>query len=240
MAVDRELFSILQTGASGAGSSPTKKSEGDVVASAVEMPVLPSKDLAGNFQHIPIRASGDDVPTLNVPVLAHKDLAGDVRHSAVRAEGEAIPTADILAAMVAKTSGGLIKFIQVDANGVVQVNSNPGTPKSASAEVDSVVGSFESVVTLTLVASKTYDDVSCQGFCSFLTSWRLVQIDNLTETILGRGMSGPGNYVFNFTDMNLRATSGATGTQSIVLRGKQEHGSAQVAGLYGNVTAIEG
>ena len=167
-----------------------------------------------------------ETPTTLVGAAPTKKFEGDTATGTVN-----------MPVLTVKDSSGNLQYIQTDAFGNIPVNADPGTPKSASAEVASTVGSFVDVTTLALVVSKTYDDCSAIGSSSFLTSWRLVQKDDAVETIIARFMTGPGAYSFPMANMNLRVVTGGSGTQSLILRGRQQNGATN--DIFGTVSAVE-
>lgn len=234
MADERSLFSILEE-STGAGAAPAKKVEGDAVGGN-EMPSLVAKDLAGNLQHVPLRAAGAAVPTLNVPAMVSKDSSGFLTYVDSRDEGEAAPD-DNLTVLPAKDASNNMQFLRVDAFGNLQVNSDAGTPRDINGTTIGILSTFVVVATLTLAVSKSFDDIDVSASANHPTYWKLEQVNDMTTTLIADGLSGPGQYTIKFVPANLRKTSGASGTQSLKLSGKQLIGN--VTDLHGTITAIE-
>lgn len=236
MADINELFRILKK-SDGSGEAPDLKQEGDATASSNEMPVLPAEDLAGNFQHIPLRDDGAAAPVNNIPVLPAMDLAGNLQYMPVRDEGQAAPDINV-PVLPAKDAANNLQFLKVDAFGNLQVNADAGSPKDANGTAaGSPPSTFVAVATLTLVASKTYDDIDASASATAATYWKLEQTDDATVTVIADGITGPGAYTSKFVPTNLRKVSGATGTQNLKLSGKQLNGVS--TDLHGTITAVE-
>lgn len=189
----REVFSILQDVSTLEGAAPARATEGAAV-SGNEMPVLPSKDLAGNWQHIPSRAEADAVDALNVPVLG------------------------------AKTFDGKLAYIPLNSDGAVIVSGEGGTAvDNAGTATPSGNGSDTTVVSLTLDPDGNYNDIEAQGSCTFTTLWTLKQTDDVTVTTLGQFITGPGQFTAKI-DMKQRRTAGSSGLQNLTLIGNQQNG----------------
>jgi len=234
MADEREVFTILEDSSTGAGHGLHKRVEGDAVSGSKEHGVLPSKDSAGNFQHIPYRSAGDTASP-GTPGLGYKNLAGNLQYANVRDEGQA-PGDENVPALVAKDQSGNLQFLEVNASGELLVDITPGTPVDARGLVLATLASYVTVATLTLVASTAYSEIDAIGSSTFPVAWKLEQVDDMTTTIVAEGISGPGMFTVNFLPKNISRTAGASGTQQLKLSGKQLTGAA--SDLHGIVSAL--
>lgn len=97
-------------------------------------------------------------------------------------------------------------------------------------------GSDNDVVTLTLTPSQQYSMSDYMGSTTRICKWTLVQNDNGSETILDVFFTGPGQYSFSENPKNLSFSSGATGTQELILRGNPLNTATD---LHGRVSIID-
>jgi hypothetical protein len=85
MADEREVFTILEDDLTGGGVKLPARSEGDTVAGN-EIPVLPAKDNAGNYQHIPLDATGAVIVTSTSTPGVQQTDAGTITSSALNTD----------------------------------------------------------------------------------------------------------------------------------------------------------
>ena len=133
-----------------------------------------------------------------------------------------------------KDASGNVILPSLNAAGEVPV-SVAGTPLRARG---SVTGSLSqvTVATLTLAVSTLYKSiaavVSCRRGGLFELSWN----DNGTPTILGEAILDSGLYTFLFDLPNVEITSGATGTQQILVKALNFD---KISDLKATITALQ-
>lgn len=167
--------------------------------------------------------TADDSTLAGVPLIAR--VEGDVAAAKNGAIGFAF-----------KDSSGNVVLPQLTVAGKVPVETGAsGTPKSAYAVV---AGSLTvvPVATVTLTTSKTYSaikaQVSCRRDSLFTVSWN----DNGTPTELGWAIVGAGQYSLIMDLGNLAFTSGATGTQQLILNA---YNFEKASDLRGTISTLE-
>lgn len=206
MAEGREVFTILEDNATADGVKLPARSEGVAVAGN-HIPSLVAKDGAGAYQLVPIRAEGATVAGNELPVLAVKNVSGQWVH---------IP---------------LDSFSRIPVTTFV---GSPGTRLKARAAVNGVLNTATDVCTITLAVATVYEMPDFISSTTFHTLWELVWLDDATDTILSSWITGPGGYHFGKRMEDITFTSGATGTQTLRLRGTQTQG--QASSMHGTLT----
>lgn len=144
-------------------------------------------------------------------VAAHKSQNGDASAGKVGITG-----------WVFKDSAGNLVHPQLTPEGKLPVDfEGAGVAKSATSD-----GEIPGALTLTdicevsLNTSKTYGKIHANGSCFKEAIFYLVQVNDATETILSSFIVGPGQYSFHADLKATEFTSGATGTQKIVLKAR--------------------
>lgn len=161
---------------------------------------------------------------------------GEVLHSA-RA-GETAAGKNGLSGFVFKDSSGNFVHPMLTPEGKVAVDfEGAGVAKKASSG-----GEIPGALTLTTIAeidltpSKTYGKISAKGSCFKEAIFYLVQVDDATETILGHGIVGAGDYS-TMIDLGIsEIVSGATGTQKLILKAKN---LTKTSDFLGHVACLE-
>ncbi len=157
-----------------------------------------------------------------------------------------IPGSDAIAGEIAafvtafQDSSGNAAVPQLDATGAVPVSFDSGTCKKSGA------GSLAGTTTLTditnssvtLSNSKIYSKV--YGVVSSMTEscFQLVWDDNGTENVLAEFQVGPGQYTFPIALPCLQFTTGATGTQTLKVKGANATAD-EVADLKAYIETVE-
>lgn len=138
----------------------------------------------------------------------HKVLEGDTRTGK-----------NALAALIAKDSAGNLRYPKVDDQDRLLVSSNSGDTAALSARGFLNGGSLTSVLvtgaTIPLVNDLVYKDVSYVVSCTRDTLFQIVQVDDVTETILADVMLEAGQSNASAVLPTITFTAGSSGTQAI-------------------------
>jgi hypothetical protein len=130
-------------------------------------------------------------------------------------EGDTITGRNFHGALVAKDASDNLQFMKVNAQNELIVDTE-------SAEVACVTGSAkvtggtseQTIVDVSLVAGRTYRQVSWIVACIRQAEFRIVHVDDPagtpTETELGTLLVGPGDYTDSGEDSCMEFTAGAT------------------------------
>lgn len=125
-------------------------------------------------------------------------------------------------ALVAKNAAGELKYIKVNAQGELVVSLESGDYALLSdSGTHAGNAAYQDLVVIDLIASKTYRDLEVLVSCFRDAVFQVVHKDNATETVLVNGVrcgAGSLNEMAKF--IALEFVAGATGTQSLVVRGK--------------------
>lgn len=140
-----------------------------------------------------------------------------------RTEGEAAAGIAGLIGFSFQDQSGNVVLPTLTAAGAVPVSMESGTPVFDEGEVTTVALDTDiTVATLTLNTSKTYDIKSIFGSSFQMTSFRLVQTDDATDTdVFLAGRVGAGDYNFEREIPCHQITTGASGTQELKLVAQQ-------------------
>lgn len=145
--------------------------------------------------------------------------AGLPMHKAL--EGELVANKNGHAAFVAKDSALKFKYLEVDDAGALKVStgadyaclSDEGTNAGSTSDVD--------LITLPLVAEKVYYDIEALLSCFRDSVFKIVWSNDGVETVLVPGVRvGAGDYNEMLRFQCMEFTAGATGVQSLIVRGK--------------------
>jgi hypothetical protein len=154
-----------------------------------------------------------------------EDGSSNLKYIQIRSEGNAIGPS--MPGLVAKDSSGNLAFIKLNSDGEVIVSSgSDGTPLSATAIVAGVLNTVTTVVNLALTVNKKYEEIEFQTACTFPVFWELVQVNDVTLTVVSSWITGAGMYSYGNILKNLLVTAGASGTQQLRIRGTQLQGPA--------------
>jgi hypothetical protein len=182
--------------------------------------------MAHEREYFPTLADGSDVG-----VALSKSLAGDA------AAGKVGSTA-----FAFKDSSGNLVLPSLTPEGKVPVDfEGSGVAKSVCADDAGdgfIAGSLtiQTICEVSLTASKTVGKIVFSGVCFRESVYRLEQLNDVTTTVLGTIILGPGQYTF---EKNLGAkeiVTGATGTQKLVLKGLN---LTKVSDMGGEISCLE-
>jgi len=155
-----------------------------------------------------------------------EDATGEGQPLPAQQEGDD-PTSDngIIGFSFVDSSGNLV-LPQLAADGSIAVTTS-GAGVCISGTAQSIAGglTFQDVVTLTLSLTKNYLDLEYSASATHATLWEVVRIDDVggapTETKITSFISGPGQFTVQCNlDCGDFNTTGGTGVQNLVLRGK--------------------
>jgi hypothetical protein len=152
--------------------------------------------------------------------------------------GEAAAAKVGLTGFAFKDSDGNLVLPTLTPEGKVPVDlEGAGVSKSGSSN-GVVVGSLTvvTVAEITLAASKTYGKIKATGSCFREAIFDVVQLNNLTETIIGSFLIGPGQFSFTWEGGSKEVDSGATGTQKLILKAKNLQKESD---FRGDISALE-
>ena len=150
-----------------------------------------------------------------------EDLAtkeGRVLHEAV--QGSTATGKSGAIGIAFKDSSGNLVLPQLTPEGKLPVDfEGAGVAKHASAATE-IAGSLTEVLIaeISLTASKTIGRILAQGSCFKESVFKLYQQNDATTTLIGSCIVGPGSYT---NEINLgigEITSGAAGTQKLILK----------------------
>jgi hypothetical protein len=138
-------------------------------------------------------------------------------------ENDAYAAKNASAALVAKDSTGLLlKYLKVDANGALLVSSD-GVATCLRARGELAAGSGTLVLVtganIPLTTSKNYREIGFIVSCQRDALYQIIWNNNGAETILGEIVVGSGAYTVADQLHCLSFTSGATGTQELKIKG---------------------
>lgn len=154
-------------------------------------------------------------------------------------EGDAYSAKNALPALVAKdVTGLLLKYLQVDGNNRLMVNSSGAIVSKKNSPAGELATGSASIVLVTgaeivLTAGKTYQDISVICSCRRDAIFQLIQQDDVTETVLAEFVVGSGAFTLVEEIPNFSVTAGATGVQKLKIKAKNfEALSSLRASLY--------
>lgn len=223
------------------------KTSGSAPGDAI--PTLPAKNTAGNVVEIPVRQSGDPaasdpgvtvfgaqdsngdwraIPLQNAgdangsaqPVLAGSDSAGTSQFINERIEGEAIASVNALPVLGFKDPSDNYAYGKVNAAGELLVSSDAAGVNLKQHGSNAGTNVLTAIATITLTASKIYEGVELNASCLKENYFKLSWNDNGVDNILAEGLTGPGNYNWAAVFDRMGFTSGATGTQQLIMYGQ--------------------
>jgi len=137
-------------------------------------------------------------------------------------EGDAYAAKNALPALVAKDSTGLLlKYLKVDANGALLVNTEVvSTCKKAKGELAAGSGTLALVTgaSIILTADKSYEGVGFVVSCRRDALFQIIWSDDVTDNVLAEIVVGSGSYTAVGELHCLNFTAGATGVQALKLK----------------------
>ena len=143
-----------------------------------------------------------------------------------------------LTAWTFKDASGNLVHPQLNSEGAIVVTSEgAGVPKSGTSDGE-VPGSLTlvTVAEVALTISKTHGKIHAHGSCFKETIFYLIQQDDATEVILSSFIVGPGQYSFNADLKSTEFSSGASGTQKLILKAKN---LSKASDFLGDISCME-
>lgn len=204
MADVRESFTTLE-GASEEGLALRAVQEGEAGASKNGSLGFAFKK-AGNAILAPVAVAGN-APGDAVPVLGFLDSTGNLVAPTLNASGQITVSTGGLTDAQLRATPVPVTFGSVNGNGQKVRGTVAGN------------ASLTTVASLALTVSKIYDNldfiVSCFRDCRF----QVILSDNGAETILADALCGPGAFSFHASFREMEISTGATGTQLLLIKG---------------------
>lgn len=141
-----------------------------------------------------------------------------------------------LVAFAFKSSSGNVVLPTLTSEGRIPVDLQAaGTSYSASGSVNGSLTNV-TVAEVTVANSRTYGNISCTGACFREAIFEVVHQDGTNNNIIGYFLVGPGQFSFTWDGGELEVTTGASGTQKILLRGRNLQ---KASDLRGNISCVE-
>ena len=263
MADPRESFPTLEN-ASDEGVVLRARQEGDAAASQNGSIAFSFKDSSGNVILPALDAAGNvkvliDMQDLEGDASAgkeglvgfvYKDSAGDLVLPQLDAagniktwidfdyqQGNAAAGTSGTVAFAFKDSSGNLVLPQLDASGQIKVSFTDNTCLKSTAGLVAGSTSLQDVTgaSITLTASTSYKEIGFVLSCRRDSLFQIVQVDDATTTVIAEFIVGAGQYTIVGELHCLVITAGATGTQTLKVRGKNFEGVS--ADLRATITA---
>jgi len=140
---------------------------------------------------------------------------------------------------VFKDASGNLVHPQLNSAGQISVTSDAsGTFRNAKGELAAGSATMVDVTSasLTLAVSKTFIKLSCVVSCLREALFNIVQINDVTTTILSEIVIGPGQYTFQWCQPEFEISSGATGVQTLKVQAKNFD---KLSSLRATISAVE-
>lgn len=240
MALKREVFTIVEDNSTQEGVKLPARSESDAVGGN-HIPAITAKDSSGNYQLTSVRTAGQAAAGVNsTPTLPAKDLAGNLQALNLRDEGDSSTGVDALPGLVAKDPSGNLKYLRLNVDNELIISNTPDGTRLSKGDTATITANntITTIATVTLAASKTYEDIEARGSSTNPTLWTVIKNDNATLTTLDQFITGSGQFSFNMHYVNLEFSSGATGTQQLIIKATQLQGSVNNE-VFGYVSAFQ-
>lgn len=122
-----------------------------------------------------------------------------------------------------KDSSGNVVLPQLDSSGKLPVTSESSGNGLYARGTNAGSSSVVTVASLTLVASKRYENLRALVSCFRDSTFQVIFSDNGAETIIADIRVGPGHLSENIDLGELEFLSGATGAQLLLIKGKNEN-----------------
>jgi hypothetical protein len=182
--------------------------------------------MAHEREYFPTLADSNDVGVALSKSQAGDDAAGKIGSTA----------------FTFKDSSGNLVLPTLTSEGKIPVDfAGAGVSKSACADASGdgfIAGSLteQTICEITLTANKTYGKITVSATCFRESIYRLVQLDNTTETTIATIIVGPGQYsaIKNLGETEIVA--GSTGTQKLILKG---YNLQKVSDMGGEISCLE-
>lgn len=139
-----------------------------------------------------------------------------------------------LTAWVFKDKDGKLVHPQLNSEGKIVVTSEGAGTSLVATSNGEVVGALTltDICEVALTASKTIGKINVNGSCFREAIFYLVQVDDVTETIIASFIVGSGAYSHQINMGEYEITSGATGTQKLILKAKNLNKASDFLGSF--------
>jgi hypothetical protein len=167
-----------------------------------------------------------------------KDGNAEGAAAQVRVEGEASAAIPGAIGFAFKDSSGNVILPQLNAAGELPVTFDTGTQKRACGELaaGSLTMAAVTNASITLTASKPQKSIAMICSCRRDSMFQLIQLDDVTETVLAEVVVGPGQFTFQVALPEDQIVAGATGVQKLLVKGMNFD---KLSSLRATITCIE-
>jgi len=172
------------------------------------------------------------------PFFIMKKADGSAALQEAAAEGDVLKTIQ-MAVLPAKDSSGNEAKIPLTSDGRIPVDDEePGDPVSDyGTATPSALDTDTDIATVTLTVDKNYRDLSFVLSSRFPCEFRVVQVDDTSETDLLVVNTGSGNLSYCCNPKHLEFDAGSSGTQELKVVAKQLQGPLSAVHAY--IDALE-
>jgi hypothetical protein len=101
----------------------------------------------------------------------------------------------------------------------------------------SAINTLTTVTDLNLNSAAYYEEIMCRGSSFFPCKWELVQVDDVTITVLDSFLTSSGQFSFSMKYNKILIQAGTSGVQALRLRVTQRSGA--VSDAHGYVEALQ-
>ncbi len=164
-----------------------------------------------------------DVREVFTTLQDYTDGSGQPLHRAL--EGDDITSRNAHGALVAKNSADEFQYLLVNDLNELVVSLESGAYALLS-NTDTHAGdiTYQTVASITLQNDLVYKEVEIIASCYRDAKFQLILSDDAVETVLIEGMRvGAGSFNFSEQLKSLEFTTGLTGTQLLLLKGKNQN-----------------
>ena len=195
MADKEAIFKNLKDAATGVAMAADLALEGDDSATNEGQGTLAFKSSVGDLVRPDLQPEGGDATGEGLPAFVYLDSNGDLTRPTLSPSG-ALP---------------------VDLGGGGTCVEGSGTlVEQGDQALHDVTGA-----SIAITASAVFEKIEVQVSSASPALFQLVQLDNVTDTIISTFIVGPGQYTYLMAGRNCKTvTAGATGTQSLRIRAK--------------------
>ncbi len=169
------------------------------------------------------------------PVIADQ-ATGEGQLLTGKEQGEAAAGAKGIMVFPFKDAAGNVQLLTLVGGKVPVTSEGAGIPKSNRDEDADGSASLVDVASIALTALKTYSSIQWTVSCRRDSLFQLVQVDDVTETILGDIIVGPGQYTFQEIMDKKEIVAGATGDQFLKVVAKNFEA---LSALRANLSCVE-
>lgn len=154
------------------------------------------------------------------PILENVSTqAGEVWHKV--AEGDAAASKNAGAVLVAKDDSNNLIYLRTDSAGKLIVTTEDTDISGLYDEGENAGStSFVDLASITLQASYKYSNIAWIASCFREAILQIVWLNDTVETIIGTIRVGPGDFTSEGLLPDVEFESGATGTQTLKIKGK--------------------